>query len=54
MGFRRKRFHFPLPSKLHGSGFFRDGTSTRENALPFAGHAKDKDLTPEHKYFVIS
>ena len=29
MGFRRKRFPFPLPSKLRGSGFYHDGTSTR-------------------------
>jgi hypothetical protein len=29
MGFRRKRFLFPLPSKLHGSGFYHDGSFTR-------------------------
>ncbi|MDG6026155.1 MAG: hypothetical protein E3K40_05465 [Candidatus Brocadia sp.] len=28
MGFRRQRFHHPLPSMLHGSGFYHDGTST--------------------------
>jgi hypothetical protein len=29
MGFRRQRFHRPLPSKLRGSGFYHDGTFTR-------------------------
>jgi len=29
MGFRRQRFHYPLPSTLHGSGFYHDGTFTR-------------------------
>ena len=28
MGFKRKRFPFPLPSKLRGAGFYHDGTST--------------------------
>jgi len=39
MGFRKKRFLLLLPPKLHGSGFYHDGTFTRKNALPFAGHA---------------
>ncbi len=29
MGFRRKRSPFSLPSKLHDSDFYHDGTSTR-------------------------
>jgi hypothetical protein len=45
MGFRKQRFHHPLPSKLHGSAFYHDGTFTRENALPFTGHANIIDLT---------
>jgi hypothetical protein len=45
MGFRRQRFHHPLPSKLHGSAFYHDGTFTRENALPFTGHANFASLT---------
>ena len=42
MGFRRERFHHPLTSMLHGSGFYHDGASTHKKTLPCAGRAHFK------------
>ncbi|WP_285442518.1 hypothetical protein [Candidatus Brocadia sp. AMX2] len=43
----------PLPSTLHGSGFYYDGTSTHKKTLPFAGHATNQDAAPSTSPFNI-
>jgi hypothetical protein len=53
MGFSGQCFHYLLPSKLHGSGFYHDGTLTRKNALPFAGHAIIQGLTPSFRNIAL-
>jgi hypothetical protein len=47
MGFRRQRFHHPLPSKLHGFWLFAmAGLSPASKQYPLLGTHKKKDLTP--------
>ncbi len=40
------RFHHPLPSKLHGSGSYHDGTPTLRMRCSPLGMLTNKDLTP--------